>query len=99
MAFYVYILHCSDDSYYVGHTEDLELRIADHQEGQIPGYTQSRTPVELVFSEEFPARIDALERERQLKKWSRAKKRALIGGDWSKLVELSKGRTGRKGNH
>ena len=96
MAFYVYILRCSDDSFYVGHTDNLESRIAAHQEGEVTGYTQSRTPVNLVFSEEFPDRIDALERERQLKKWSGAKKQALINGDWPRLVELSKSRPGQE---
>ena len=97
MSFYVYILLCSDNSYYTGHTENLESRIAAHQEGEISGYTQSRRPVKLAFSEEFPRREDALERERQLKKWSRAKKQALIDRDWQRLVELSRSRAGDKG--
>ena len=92
MAFYVYMLRCSDGSYYVGHTEDLENRITAHQAGQIPGYTQSRLPIQLVFSEEFPSRVDAIERERQLKNWSRAKKQALIDEDWARLIMLSRGR-------
>jgi len=92
MAFYFSMLRCSDGSFYVGHTEDLENRITAHQAGQIPGYTQSRLPIELVFSEEFPSRVDAIERERQLKKWSRAKKQALIDEDWTRLIMLSRGR-------
>jgi predicted GIY-YIG superfamily endonuclease len=75
--FYVYILSCSDGSYYVGHTDDLESRIAAHRRGEIEGYTRTRCPVRVVFSEEFPAREDALARERRVKGWSRAKKEAL----------------------
>ncbi len=93
MPFYVYILRCSDGSYYTGHTEDLETRITEHQAGAFPGYTQKRLPVDLVFSDEFPSREDALDREKQIKGWSRAKKEALIAGDWEKLKELSKRRS------
>ena len=92
MAFYVYLLRCADGSYYTGHTEDLEIRLAAHQRGEFPGYTKSRRPVELAFSEEFPSRDDALQRERQIKGWTRAKKEALIAGDWERLRQLSKGR-------
>ena len=67
MPFYVYILRCFDGSYYTGHTEDLETRMAEHQTGAFPGYTQKRLPVELVFSDEFPSREDALDREKQIK--------------------------------
>ena len=92
MAFYVYLLRCADGSYYTGHTEDLEIRLAAHQMGEFPGYTKKRRPVELAFSEEFPSRDDALQRERQIKGWTRAKKEALIAGDWERLRQLSKGR-------
>ena len=90
MSFWVYILRCSDGSYYVGQTDNLENRFAEHQSGTFPGYTHERRPVELVFSEEFPERIDALERERQLKAWSRRKKEGLIKGDWEKVAEAAK---------
>lgn len=90
MPFYIYILRCADGSYYTGHTEDLEKRIDEHHMGAIPGYTQKRLPVELVFTDEFPSREDALDREKQIKGWSRSKKEALIAGDWERLVELSK---------
>ena len=89
MAFYVYILRCSDGSYYTGHTDNLEARLAAHQSGAIPGYTFKRRPVSLVFSEQFLSREDAFERERQIKGWSRAKKQALIEQDWERLVSLS----------
>lgn len=88
--FYLYILKCYDGSYYVGHTDNLELRVGKHQAGEIEGYTFSRRPVELVFAETFDSRIDALERERQVKGWTRQKKEALIAGDWNKIHELSK---------
>jgi tRNA/rRNA methyltransferase len=83
MSFWVYILRCADGSYYPGHTDDLDRRIAQHQSGEIPGYTHERRPVELVFSETFAQRTDALERERQIKDWSRKKKEALFRNDFA----------------
>jgi tRNA/rRNA methyltransferase len=90
MSFYVYMLRCVDGSYYVGHTDDLERRLAAHQSGEIRGYTRSCRPVRLVFHEEFPSREDALLRERQIKGWSRRKKEALIKGDWDSVKRLSR---------
>jgi predicted GIY-YIG superfamily endonuclease len=90
MQFWTYILRCSDDSYYVGHTDDVERRVAMHQDGSIGGYTSSRRPVGLVYSEVFDSRDDAFLRERQIKGWSRAKKDALIRGEWELLQRLSK---------
>ena len=90
MGFYVYILRCADDSYYTGHTDDLEARLAAHQTGLFRNYTLNRRPVKLVFAEELPTRLDALEQERRIKGWSRAKKEALISRDWDKLVALSR---------
>ena len=89
LAYYVYLLRCSDDSYYVGHTNDLEQRLAAHERGAIEGYTLSRRPVVLVFSDQFSTRLEAFHRERQIKGWSRAEKEALIKGDRDGLVELS----------
>jgi predicted GIY-YIG superfamily endonuclease len=86
-TFWIYILKCSDGSYYTGHTDDLEPRIAAHQTGAIKSYTSRRLPVRLVYSEQFTTRAEALEQERRIKGWSRAKKEALIRSDW---VELSK---------
>ena len=77
LAYYVYLLRCSDGSYYVGHANDLELRLAAHERGAIEGYTLSRCPVELVFSDQFSTRLEAFHRERQIK------------SDWAGLVELS----------
>ena len=90
MSFYVYILRCADGSYYVGHTDDLERRLAAHQNGEISGYASSRRPVELVFAEEFASRDEAFLRERQIKGWSRRKKEALIREDWAGLTLLSR---------
>ena len=89
LACYVYILRGSDGSYYVGHTNDLEQRLAAHERGAIEGYTLSPPPVELVFSDQFSTRQEAFHRERQIKGWSKAEKEALIKGDWDGLVELS----------
>ncbi len=96
MSFYMYILQCSDDSYYVGHTDNLEQRFAMHVDGTMPCYTLSRRPVALVYSSEFGTREEALAAERQLKGWSRAKKKALIKGDFEELKKLaqSHGSTG-----
>ena len=66
MGFYVYIFRCSDGSFYTGHTDNLEERISSHYTGHIAGYTSRRRPVTLGFTEEFPTRIEALERERQI---------------------------------
>jgi predicted GIY-YIG superfamily endonuclease len=85
MAFWVYILRCADASYYSGHTDNLEQRIGQHQTGQIPGYTETRQPVRLVFSQEFATREEALAAELQIKGWSRKKKEALMRGDWDAL--------------
>jgi predicted GIY-YIG superfamily endonuclease len=59
MAFWVYILRCSDDSYYVGHTDDLEQRMVQHQSGELAAYTAKRLPVELVYSSELEGGADA----------------------------------------
>ena len=93
MSFYVYMLRCVDYSYYVGHTDDLERRIAQHNAGEIPGYTEGRRPVRLVFVQEFASRKEALAAERQLKGWSRAKKEALILENWGRLRLLARSRS------
>ena len=93
MSFHVYMLRCVDNSYYVGHTDNLENRLALHHTGVLAGYTKSRRPLRLVFSQAFGTRLEALEAERQIKTWSRAKKEALVGGDWDTIHELAKRRT------
>jgi predicted GIY-YIG superfamily endonuclease len=92
MAFFAYMLRCSDGSFYTGHTDDLELRLAHHVAGTFGGYTATRRPVELVWSENFPTRIEALAAERRIKGWSRAKKQALIRGDWAEVSRLARNR-------
>jgi len=92
VSFWTYILQCADGSYYVGHTDDLELRIAKHQDGTFGGYTSKRRPVTLICAEEFDSRESAFVRERQIKGWSRAKKEALAQSDWQSLVRLAKKR-------
>jgi putative endonuclease len=88
---YLYIVKCRDGSFYVGTTRSsLEARIAEHNAGTFPGYTESRRPVELVFSEWFDRITDAIEAERKLKGWSRAKKQAFIRDDMASLQQLAK---------
>ena len=93
LPFFAYMLRCADGAYYVGHTDDLGNRIAQHHHGQIPGYTATRRPVELVWNDTFPSRIEALQAERKIKGWSRAKKAALIQGDWAAIQRLAQRRT------
>jgi putative endonuclease len=97
MGAFVYMLQCCDGSYYVGTAtgNDLTRRIAEHQSGAFAGYTYSRRPVELAWSEHFDRITDAIAVERKLKGWTRAKKQALIRGDWSGLHDLSRRRGGR----
>ena len=90
MAFHAYLLRCNDGSYYAGHTDDLETRMAQHQSGRTTGYTAPRRPVALVWSETFPTRNEAFAAERRIKGWSRAKKEALIAGDWERLRMLAR---------
>ena len=89
MKGYVYILECSDGSYYTGSTKDLELRLEQHQNGEGSNHTKKRLPVKLVYFEEF-ARIDeAFYREKQIQGWGRKKKEALINGAFESLRHLS----------
>ena len=91
---YLYIVRCADGSYYIGLTRtELEIRIAQHDAGTFDGYTFTRRPVELVYSQWFESIIDAIENERKLKRWSRAKKEALIRGDFALLQALAKRRS------
>ena len=90
---HVYILRCTDGSYYVGTTEDLDGRENAHNGGRGAKYTFLRRPVQLVYSESYDSLEKAIERERQLKGWNRTKKKALIDGDASRLKQLSKRRT------
>ena len=92
MPFWTYILVCNDNSYYTGHTDDLEKRLAQHNAGEITScYTFKKRPVTLLFSQEFPTREEALSAERKIKGWSRKKKEAMIKGDWAEVSRLAKG--------
>ncbi|HEX8387905.1 MAG TPA: GIY-YIG nuclease family protein [Sphingomonas sp.] len=94
MAFWVYMLHCRGGKFYVGHTDDLERRMGQHQSGAIPGFTRDHLPVTLVWCQDLPSRYEAIAAERQIKGWSRAKKMALIRGDWAMISALAKGKNG-----
>jgi putative endonuclease len=96
MTAFAYMLRCSDGSYYVGSTSgELEKRVAEHTAGQYGGYTSSRRPLELVWSESFVHIADAITAERKIKGWSRAKKEALIPGDWERIRILAKRKSSR----
>jgi len=90
MTFWVYMLRCSDDRFYTGHTGNLERRMAEHQHGGFRDFTSRRRSVVLVWSESFPTRVEAQETERRIKPWSRAEKQALIAGDWQLLSYFSR---------
>jgi predicted GIY-YIG superfamily endonuclease len=89
-SFYVYLLKCSDGSYYTGHTDNIEKRISDHMRGKCSGYTSSRLPVQVVFMQAFGSRYEALCAERKLKGWTREKKELLISGGWEALASREK---------
>jgi putative endonuclease len=91
--YFVYIVKCSDGSYYTGVTSNLERRLNEHNSGFIKGYTSERLPVDLVYSNRFGNVDDAIRAEKQIKGWSRAKKEALIKGDFEALVNLSKSKS------
>ena len=87
--FYVYMLRCRDDSIYIGHTDDLDIRLAAHWSGAYDGYTAKRRPFRLIYKDAFSTREEAFAAERQLKGWSKAKKLALARGDWTDIQRLS----------
>ena len=88
---YVYILKCSDSSYYTGVTSNLTLRMFQHDTGFYPDcYTANKRPVRLVFCAEFTDINLAFEKEKQIKKWSRLKKEALINGNYDDLPNLAR---------
>jgi putative endonuclease len=85
---FVYILRCADGSYYVGKTDNLLTRLTDHQRSVGADYTAERRPVEMVYAEEHSTVRSAKNRELQLKRWSRAKKEALIAQDLKRLRQI-----------
>jgi predicted GIY-YIG superfamily endonuclease len=89
---FTYMLRCSDQSLYVGHTEDLASREQIHNDGHGAAHTATRRPVRMVYAEEDPSELEALRREQQLKRWSVKKKEALIANDLKRLKSLSKRR-------
>ena len=92
---HVYIVRCADGAYYTGTARNgLEMRVAEHNAGHYHGFTSTRRPVTLVYSEWFDRILDAIAAERQIKGWSRAKKEALIHGDFTALRALA-----RRGPH
>jgi len=90
--FSLYILECADGTLYIGHTDNLDERMRQHDTGVIDSYTATRRPLKLLHVEEFASRYDALTMERKLKGWSRAKKLAYVAGDWRRIRALSKGK-------
>ena len=94
--FFTYILRCSDGSYYAGHTDELTKRVAEHEHGDGCAWTRTRLPVDLVWSQEFQTREEAKAAEQRIKRWSRAKKEALIDGRLDLLPLLaSRSQAGR----
>lgn len=93
MAHWVYIVRCSDRSYYVGTADDVASRVARHNAGDGAEYAARRRPVTLVYSEPHPDEASAVRRERQIKRWTRSKKEALIAGDKEALHRLSERRS------
>ncbi|WP_298395385.1 GIY-YIG nuclease family protein [Flavobacterium sp.] len=93
-TYFVYILKCSDNSYYTGFTNNLERRFGEHQAGKNKeSYTFSRRPLKLMWFETFNDVLNAIAIEKQIKGWSRIKKEALIAQDWDRLVLFSKNYT------
>ncbi len=90
---FVYILRCSDRTLYVGHTDNIEQRERTHNCGLGPRYTAARLPVELIYSEKVDSVADAVQRERQLKRWSGKKKEALVAGDIATLKQTQQAQT------
>src|SRR5258705_689004 len=94
MNAWVYMLRCADGSNYIGSARgSLDRRLGQHQSGELGGYTSSRRPVTLVWSTDFHFITDAIALERQVKGWSRAKKEALMPGDYAALSKLASPKT------
>lgn len=90
MAAWVYILKCADGSYYTGCTTNIDQRFGEHQAGIDCAYTSVRRPLVMIWAQEYQSILDAIDGERQIKRWSRAKKEALIRGDYDALPALSR---------
>jgi len=90
MKGWMYILKCCNDKFYTGSTNNLEVRLNQHQKGVGAKFTKSHLPVKLVYFEEFDSIYKAFYREKQIQNWSHHKKQALIDGDIEKLKALSR---------
>ncbi|MEM7512688.1 MAG: GIY-YIG nuclease family protein [Bacteroidota bacterium] len=89
MEGYVYLLRCSDGSYYTGSTVNLARRIQEHENGIGANFTRKKLPIELVYCEQYPQVSEAFYREKQIQGWSRAKKEALTNRETHKLPDLA----------
>lgn len=87
---WTYMLECSDGSFYVGSTTHLDLRVEQHQSGMGAAYTRRRRPVRLVWAQEFESVAEAYAMEKRVQGWGRAKRQALIDGDYERLRSLSR---------
>jgi putative endonuclease len=95
-TYYVYMLLCFDGTFYTGVTSNLEVRVAEHELGIDPeSYTHSRRPLKLIYAESFGTPLAAIDAEKRIKGWSRAKKRALMRGDWPLVRELARNTAAR----
>lgn len=90
--FTLYILECRDGTLYIGHTDNLDERMSQHDSGMADSYTSTRRPLRLIHAQEFESRYEALAMERKLKGWSRAKKLGYITGDWNAIRVLARGK-------
>lgn len=95
--FYVYILKCADDSYYIGHTDNILQRLSQHASGKGDGYTSKRLPFEVMLILPCPSRVEALACEHKLKRWTRVKKEAFIRQNWNEISRLAKKEFGKNG--
>lgn len=86
---YVYTLRCADDSFYVGSTQDRDSQVQTHNGGRGAAYPFKHRPVHLVYSEVFDSELEAVTRERRLKRWDHGKRQALVDGNISRLQSLS----------
>ena len=87
------MLHCRGGYSYTGHTDNLEARMSQHEARVVPGFVADHWPAKLVWHGEFATRYEAIAMERRIKGWSRAKKLALIRGDWKAISTLAKGKS------
>ena len=94
MSWFTYIYLCADNSFYVGHTSDLTGRVVRHNSARGARHTAVHGSGQLIYSEEHTNESAAISREQQIKRWSRAKKAALVRGDSDRLRELSQSREG-----